>query len=79
MSKLTAALDVIKKVEKPAKLSKSDVERLVSLQDFVNTVAPFLRRLQKPRYDEYETDEYVNGSTDCERALKAMADYDGAN
>ena len=50
----------------------SDLEEQIGdLQAFVDNVAPFLRRLQEPRYDKNETNDYICNSSDCQRALKA--------
>ena len=35
-------------------------------------IEPFLKRLIYPRLDEYENNEYINRSTDCKNALKAI-------
>ena len=39
---------------------------------FYKDVAPFLRRLRKPRFDDNETNDYVCGSTDCAAAIAAL-------
>ena len=43
-----------------------------ALLAFYEDVAPFLRRLREPRFDSYETNDYVCGSTDCKNALAAL-------
>ncbi len=48
------------------------------LQAFIDDVVPFLRRLREPRYDEYETNDYICNSSDCSRALKALDEYEGS-
>ena len=50
----------------------AEIERL---QGIIDKISPFLSRLQEPRYDKDETNDYVCGSTDCQIALKAMRDY----
>lgn len=50
-----------------------EVER-DSLRTYYESTAPFLRRLRRPRYDVDETDEYVNGSTECKRAIVALGE-----
>ena len=42
----------------------------------IREIAPFLRRLINPRYDTDETNDYVNGSSDCIRALEAIQVWD---
>ena len=39
---------------------------------FYESVAPFLRRLREPRFDRYETNDYVCGSTECKNAIAAL-------
>lgn len=46
---------------------------------FYERVAPFLRRLKEPRFDEYETNDYVCGSSDCDNALKALDDIEACS
>ena len=38
-------------------------------------IAPFLERLIEPRYDKYETNDYINNSSDCKNALKAFQEW----
>lgn len=41
----------------------------------MKTVGKFLERLIEPRYDSDETNDYVNGSGDCKRALEAFLEW----
>ena len=60
-------------VEMPnAELSGGEAVRSDDLLAFYEDVAPFLRRLREPRFDHYETNNYVCGSTDCKNALAAL-------
>jgi len=42
----------------------------------LNRIAPFLRRLIEPRLDNNETNDYVNGSSECKEALEAIKEWD---
>ncbi len=44
-------------------------------RECLEKIAPFLARLTEPRYDKYETNDYINNSTDCKNALKAFQEW----
>ena len=41
-------------------------------KECLDKIAPFLERLIEPRYDEFETNNYICNSTDCKEALEAF-------
>ena len=41
----------------------------------IELIGPFLERLIEPRYDEYETNDYINTSSNCKDALKAYQEW----
>lgn len=49
--------------------------RVAELEEFQEQVIPFLQRLIEPRFDKFETNDYVNGSTDAQNALKAATKF----
>ena len=44
-------------------------------KECIDKIGPFLERLIEPRYDKYETNDYINNSTDCKNAIQAYLDY----
>ena len=42
-------------------------------------IGKFLERLIEPRYDKDETNDYVNGSTDCKNAIEAYVEWRASN
>ena len=50
-------------------------EAIEELIYFAEAVTPFLRRLREPRFDADETNDYVCGSSDCQRALEALKNW----
>ena len=42
-------------------------------------IGPFIKRLIKPRYDKYETNDYINESSDCKNAILAYQEWSKNN
>lgn len=49
--------------------AREDTKLLDALEEYFSRTSPFLARLQQPRFDRYETNDYVCESSDCEDAL----------
>lgn len=47
----------------------------MTLDECMERIGPFLERLFEPRYDKYETNDYINTSSDCKNALKAYQEW----
>ena len=43
----------------------------MTAEECLKKIGPFLDCLIEPRYDKYETNDYINNSSDCKRAIHA--------
>lgn len=50
-------------------------EAIEELIYFAEAVKPFLRRLRDSRFDTDETNDYVCGGSECQRALEALKNW----
>ena len=45
--------------------------KIMTDRECLNKIAPFLNRLCEPRYDKFETNDYICNSSNCKDALEA--------
>lgn len=48
------------------------------LMAFYKSASPFISRLRNPRFDTFETNDYVCGSTDCQKAISALDEIEAS-
>ena len=50
-------------------------ERCDAWHDMARDMKLFVERFKEPRFDAFETNEYILGSSDCKRAFEALARF----